>query len=107
MQSLQECCAEAFHPPVAESFALASRSPMHIQKNQEKDQVFFSPLGIHSDNHDLPSSPLHLVLMLTKNALALVKIVSSANDPIIFIEAIFITLFQSQACSLQTVRNVP
>lgn len=33
MQSLKECYAEAFHPPVAESFALASRSPMHIQKN--------------------------------------------------------------------------
>lgn len=29
-QSLKEWYAEDFHPPVAESFALASRSPMHI-----------------------------------------------------------------------------
>lgn len=40
-----------------------------------------------------PSSLLHLVLMVTKNVLALVKIVSSAGDPKNFIEAIFIVLF--------------
>lgn len=43
MLSLKECCAEGFHPPVAESFALASRSPMHVQKNQEENQDCFSP----------------------------------------------------------------
>lgn len=43
MQSLKECCAEAFHPPVAESFALASRSPIHIEKRREENQVYFSP----------------------------------------------------------------
>lgn len=41
MQFLKECCAEAFHPPVVESFALASRSPTHIQKHQEEYQVYF------------------------------------------------------------------
>lgn len=37
MQFLKECYAEAFHPPVAESFGLASRSPMHIRKNREEN----------------------------------------------------------------------
>ena len=54
-----------------------------------------------------PSSLLHLVLMFTKNVLALVKIVSSASDPMNFIEAIFTVLFQSWASSVWTVGNVP
>lgn len=46
MQSLKECYAEAFHPPVAESFALASRSPMHIWKNREENWLYFSPWSV-------------------------------------------------------------
>jgi len=45
--------------------------------------------------------------MLTKNILALVKIVSSASDPKSFVEAIFIVLFQSWVSSVWMVRNVP